>query len=287
MNLNIKKLFILSAFLLLKHAGFSNDSTLLWKISGKDLKEPSYLYSTLHILCNTDVAISNATKEAISKTKNLFFEIDMSDQAALTKEMMANIAMKNGTTLNSLLSQANFDTASAKFQKITGTPLSFFKTWKPMMVASMLYPAMISCSTSSIEKEITDIAKPYNLPIKWLETISFQLSVFDEIPYEAQAKMLYRTVTDFEKAKKDFQKLMATYKTQKIETLVEETAADAEFGKYENILLTKRNENWIPQIEKAININSCFFAVGAAHLGGKNGVIQLLRNIGYSVTPVY
>jgi uncharacterized protein YbaP (TraB family) len=55
---------------------------------------------------------------------------------------------------------------------------------------------------------------------------------------------------------------------------------------YEDLLLINRNKNWIPVMEKAMSTQATFFAVGAGHLPGKDGIISLLRNAGYTVNPV-
>ena len=55
---------------------------------------------------------------------------------------------------------------------------------------------------------------------------------------------------------------------------------------YEELLLVRRNENWIPVMERIMREGSAFFAVGAGHLGGPKGVVNLLRQAGYTVEPV-
>jgi uncharacterized protein YbaP (TraB family) len=57
-------------------------------------------------------------------------------------------------------------------------------------------------------------------------------------------------------------------------------------GGYEDLLLVTRNKNWIPVMGEMMKTQPVFFAVGAGHLGGKNGVIALLRQEGYTVVPV-
>jgi len=58
-------------------------------------------------------------------------------------------------------------------------------------------------------------------------------------------------------------------------------------GKYEDVFLKNRNQNWIPVMEKMMSAKPTFFAVGAGHLGGSIGVIALLRKVGYNVKPLY
>ena len=89
-----------------------------------------------------------------------------------------------------------------------------------------------------------------------------------------------------EQGKEDWKEMLKLYKTQDVEALGKSLNDYPEYKRYEDELLTKRNKRWIPQIEKLAKEKSVFVAVGAAHLGGKNGVIKLLKAAGYKVKPV-
>ncbi len=77
------------------------------------------------------------------------------------------------------------------------------------------------------------------------------------------------------------------YSQQDINALAD-TAKDATASEtsFLNRLLEPRNRLWIPRIKKAMQDKSTFFGVGAAHLGGENGLISLLEKEGYKVRPV-
>ena len=77
------------------------------------------------------------------------------------------------------------------------------------------------------------------------------------------------------------------YKGQRVNEMIEMIGSDESgLAGYEDILVKKRNETWIDQIISNASEKQVFFAVGAGHLAGKNGVIQLLRAKGLKVTPV-
>ena len=98
--------------------------------------------------------------------------------------------------------------------------------------------------------------------------------------------MLVKSLFDFDKGKQQFFEMVAKYKTKNVAALHDDISGDTELGSYEKLLLDKRNKNWIPVIAKAVAIKPTFIAVGAGHLGGKKGVINLLRKQGYKVMPV-
>jgi uncharacterized protein YbaP (TraB family) len=126
-----------------------------------------------------------------------------------------------------------------------------------------------------------------NKPINGLETVEFQASLFDSIPYEEQAKDLVNYVDSSEEFKKSSLELAEVYKQQdldKIDSLSRK--GDAGMSKYMDLLLYDRNRKWARELTGLLPDKSLLVAVGAAHLPGENGVINLLRKQGYLLTPV-
>lgn len=261
------------------------EKTLLWKITGKDIQSPSYLYGTFHMLCPDDFNMPDTVQKAFHTTKQLYLEIDLDDPTMMTK-MMKGIMMKDGHTLKEYISQKDFDSCSKIFKAKTGMSLSLVANYKPFMLSSMLYPSMLGCQPIAFEKEFEKMAKADSMKIKGLETIEDQLGVFDDVPYKAQAKMLVKSLYELDKSKQQFTEMVALYKTKNVAALHDNVSGDTDLSDYENLLLDKRNKNWIPIIEAAAAKQPTFIAVGAGHLGGKKGVINLLRKQGYKVTPV-
>ncbi|MBC7587192.1 MAG: TraB/GumN family protein [Chitinophagaceae bacterium] len=261
------------------------EKTLLWKITSKDATAPSYLYGTFHLLCPDDFNMPEAVQQVFHQTKQLYLEIDLDDPMMMAK-MMKGIKMKDGHTLKEYMSAKDYDSCAKIFKEKTSLPLSMVASYKPFMLSSMLYPAMIGCQPIAFEKEFEKMAKADSMEINGLETIEDQLAVFDKVPYSSQAKMLVKSLFDFDKGKQQFFEMVAKYKTKNVAALHDDISGDTELGNYEKMLLDKRNKNWIPVIAKAVAIKPTFIAVGAGHLGGKKGVINLLRKQGYKVTPV-
>ncbi|MEN0003860.1 MAG: TraB/GumN family protein, partial [Bacteroidota bacterium] len=141
----------------------------------------------------------------------------------------------------------------------------------------------------SYEMEIMTLAKEKDLSIGGLETAAYQMSMFDSIPYDVQAKMLVDAIDGKgESGAGEFDELVKLYKTQNIRAMVNLMGEDPEgLGKYENLLLANRNKNWIPVMAEMMLKQPTFFAVGAGHLAGKEGVVTLLREEGYEVKPLY
>jgi uncharacterized protein len=261
------------------------EKSLLWKVGGKGLSQPSYLYGTIHIMCPGDINVSPALQAAFDTTKQLYLELDMDDPSTMLK-MVTGMMMTDGSSLQSLLGEKDFDSVAAIFKTQTSMPLSMMSRAKPILLMSMIYPSLLGCSPDSWEQAFMRLAAEKQMEVKGLEKVEEQISVLDSIPYEAQAKMLMKTLYNLDSAKTSFNKLVEVYKKQDIEEMIRMSAADEDYGDYEEVMLKKRNANWIPVIAAAMQEKPSFFAVGAAHLGGDNGVISLLRKQGYTVTPV-
>jgi uncharacterized protein YbaP (TraB family) len=107
----------------------------------------------------------------------------------------------------------------------------------------------------------------------------------DGIPYKDQADILVESIKMDNVAGTQFDSLVQLYISQDIGAMVASFDED-ELSAYDSLLLIDRNHNWIPLMVEQMKTRSCFFAVGAAHLGGPDGVIALLRKEGYRVVAV-
>lgn len=275
------------------------EKALLWEISGKDLSKPSYLFGTIHIIKREDYFFTPTMENALKNTDGIAFEIDMEDMSDFTKimGMMSSMYMKDNKTLKDLLSDEEYGKVNDHFQKM-GLPLAFLERIKPMFLSMMAGGGedMMgfslngdSSSMVSYEMQLMDMAKKEEKEIAGLETMEFQMSLFDSIPYDAQAKMLLASIESEkdEEGSNQLDQMVLLYKTQDIQGMHNMMGDDPDaLGGYEELLLQKRNRNWIPIMSDMMTRKPVFFAVGAGHLGGEEGVISLLRQAGYNVKAV-
>jgi uncharacterized protein YbaP (TraB family) len=204
--------------------------------------------------------------------------------------MMQSMMMKDGKTMSSLVSEEDFKIVDEFLTKQLGYSAQVLNTFKPFMVSAMLYPKMIDCAMQSVEGNLMTVIKEQQEEVFGLESIEEQMNVFDAIPYEVQMKELVKTAkNNLEKDKKEMELLLEIYKSEDINAIytVSQESENEITSKFEEILLSNRNKNWIPIIEKVAKEKATFFGVGAGHLGGEMGVIQLLRKKGYKVEPVF
>lgn len=265
-----------------------DSNTLLWKISGNGLEKPSYLFGTIHLLCADDAVLSENMKKAIREADAIYLEVDINNIMEILGAI-GKMKMKGDTTLQDLLSEDDYEKVKNYFEKNSPMlPFSILETFKPILAASTLESGSLACdNTVMMEQVIMEEAKKQDKEIKGLETMSYQAGILDSIPYKLQAQELVGYINNVTKEDKAMNEIWKAYNEQDMKKL-EELMVKSEIGvdNYTEILLYKRNRNWVEKLKDLLPGNSLLIAVGAGHLPGEKGVINLLRLAGYHVTPV-
>lgn len=266
-------------------------NSLLWKISGEGLKD-SYLFGTIHIIDDKEFFYPNGTMAALDKVDKIVYEIDMAEMNDMSNAMslMQKAFMSDNKTLKDVMNEEDYSLVSAHFEKM-GLPIILLQRIKPMFLTIFaggdIKPGDLqSGKIKSYEMEFAKEAEKRSLESGGLESIEFQISIFDEIPEEDQAAMLIETIKSGDTGSDQMKEMVDIYKKQDITAMQEMMKSDDTIKEYEDILLVKRNKNWIPKIRSMMINQPVFFAVGAGHLGGEMGVIKLLRKEGLKVSPV-
>lgn len=299
----MSQLFRLSLTLLVPMLGYAQDElptalpdssekSLLWKISGRGLSEPSYLYGTIHLIGQDDFFLSDSTRAFIDAAGMVVFEVDMADMTNIAAQigLLMDAFMDGGRSLKDLLPAEDYQLVKAYFQEM-GLPAFLYERMKPMFLTvftsmDMEPDAMSSGEMRSYEMEILELARAGDKRTGGLETIEYQMSMFDSISYEEQAQMLVESIRSEQQGGDALEELVRLYKSQDIDAMANLLKTEDGMGKHEDMLLVTRNRNWIPVMKEMMAGQQTFFAVGAGHLGGPQGVVRLLRQEGYAVVPV-
>lgn len=263
----------------------NTENALLWEISGKGLSKPSYLFGTFHALCQEDLTFSETFKQKFALTKQVCMEVDLSnkmEQLGVMKEMF----MKDGKTLQTIMSAEDYGIVAAFFKDSLHQNIENYSRMKPMMISSLTIENLLGCKPKSLEEELLKMAKKQKSKSLGLETLAFQMSIFEKMPYTEQAKGLIETAKNYGESKKEFAKMLNAYKTHNLSEIYQMMLNSDDTKGIEEDILYKRNENWIPKIETFAKEKPTFFAVGAGHLAGERGVIELLRKSGFTVKAV-
>jgi len=282
------RLFSFLVGCLLATAATAQDNALLYEVTGNGLAKPSYLYGTFHLVCPNDLMLTDALKKATADAQQVYLEIDM-DDPNLQSSMMQGMMLTGGKTMKDLMSTDDYALVDSYLQKKAGMGLAQIGGLKPIALYSFMMMGALGCQPASYDLTLMQMATQDKKEILGLEKLEDQLALFDKVPMEKQTAMLVEMARNPDDLQKEFANLLAAYKAQDLTSMMrqmKESKYDGGLEDFEADLLDKRNQNWIPVIEKAAKDKPTLFAFGAGHLGGDKGVIQLLRAKGYTVKGI-
>lgn len=262
-------------------------NSLLWEISGNGLKKPSYLYGTIHLMCPTDIQISEATKQKLAATEQLVLELDF-DDPGIMQQIQQKAMMPNHQTLQDFLDEEDYKVVSQFFQDSLGVSLQQVDRFDPIVLTSIVAVHWLQCQPGSYEQMFTQLASQQDKEVVGLETVDEQFASLRKLSYAQQAAYLTETIREYDESKQEFANMIEAYKSQQVDQLqqIMQESMDDVGEQLITHLLVERNHNWVPEMQELMQQKPAFFAVGAGHLGGAEGVITLLREKGYTVKPV-
>jgi uncharacterized protein YbaP (TraB family) len=260
------------------------ETSMLWKMEGEGI-QTSFIFGTFHLIPQSDFELSEALKESFSQCEQVVMELDM-DDPNLQKESMQYMMMSNGKGLGDYLSQQQYKSLDSLLDDYSGMGLKFFEQMKPLVLSTFMLVGLMDEEMASYEKSLMEMAKESNVEILGLETVKEQMNAMDNIPIEEQVEELMLFVSSQDSLKRIFNEMIRLYKKPDMDSLVVLFNDYYDEPDFMDNLLYQRNENWKTRIPSMCAKKATFFAVGAGHLGGEQGIIQLLREQGYTLTPV-
>lgn len=265
----------------------SERTSLLWQISGKKLKQPSYLYGTIHTIPQDSFFITEATKAKMKQSQLLIMERDSHNGMVISEMMgaMAGMMLPPPITLRTLLPEDDYTYLRSFVKDTLKSSMAMVNATKPFFVSQQVATRYCSnTSTTSYEGYFSEVFKKAGKKVMGLETAEAQQHLLDSISLETQAAEMMENVRNPRRLCQQYSDMVRLYRQRDAHALYE--FAKQGQADYMNILLDKRNIRWMPTLVKQIRKQPTFIAVGVAHLAGDNGLIQLLREQGYEVKPI-
>ncbi len=264
-------------------------TSLLWRIEGNGLSKPSYLFGTMHLIQKEFYYFPSSIEKIIKKSDLIVLELSLEEMNNQT-EAMKYLVLKEGKMMDYFdEKQRDSIYTWAKTKLFLDKQLfdATFSTFKPFVLVQTAIQISFMGKTESYEMNINDLAVKHKIKVLGLEKMADQMKIFDDMTREQQAIMVMEGIRDEDKTISEMNIMQGIYKRQQLDSLliVSKTVGGV-FDEIEQEILVKRNQNWIDPIEKFIKVGQTFIAVGAAHLPGQVGVIELLRKKGYTVSPV-
>ncbi|MDE6096871.1 MAG: TraB/GumN family protein [Muribaculaceae bacterium] len=277
-------------------AAFPASSQILFKVEGNGLSAPSYIFGTHHLAPLSTIEKTGAAKP-FEESSQVVGEIDMTqDQMTLGMAMQPHMMAPADSTLSKVISPEDFSVINEEFKKwapMPGMELTMLDGMKPMVATAMVAVGMAAQAMPGYNpQEQLDTyfqlqGKNQGKNIVPLETVEYQASVlYDTTPIAYQAEALVEMLKDPSKAIQASKDLTAAYEAQDLAKMLQLSEKEDEHPEFMVALLDKRNSEWLVKLPEIMKEAPSFIAVGALHLAGEKGIVEGLKKLGYTVTPV-
>ncbi len=260
----------------------------LWQITGA--RNQVYLLGSVHLLDKDQYPLPEVFNRAFDQSEIIVFEVnlDNADLPEVQRKFISKGIFTNDTTLQDVLSDSVFILVK-NFCSQAGLPVQAFQKMKPWMLSLSLMQLKLKQMRFDpkygIDQYFYQKAKKVKKKIQSLETIDFQIDLFGQFSLLEQNKLILQTIeelNDFEKKMNLLVNAWNTGNASLLDSLMNESFKDYP-GLYDK-LLVRRNLNWLKKIEHFLKQKKNYLViVGAGHLVGEQGVINLLKSKGYRV----
>lgn len=267
------------------------NNSLLWEISGKGLKSPSYLFGTYHLAGKSLVDSLPEIKNRFNTCQAVVGEV-VADSIAGTK-MMSYMMAPDSATLDKIFTPSEYQQVYEFINQFTGANAESkaFDHFKPTAVAAIIAviiaPKTISPTNPPLDSYFQEEGKRHNDKIIGLETIQQQADLLFNSPIADQKKQLLAYAKKKDQLKVDAIKGYKTYLRQDLDEIAKSFDDNEDFTPEQTEkLLKERNLNWMKKLPEVMQQQPTFIAVGAGHLVGQYGLINQLKLKGYTVKPI-
>jgi uncharacterized protein len=269
----------------------ANAGSPVWAIHGDH--NTVYLAGSVHLLKADDSRLPPAFDRAYNGSKAIVMElaIDKVDPMAAASWMMEHGMLKDGTTLRATIGEERYRRVTAEAERL-GVPIEAADMLQPwalgLQLLEMQYMQLGFDPQQGVEQQLQHKAQADGKPISGLETMDEQLGVLEGMSSSDQAKFLDMIVTEMRDVGSETQSVVTAWRTgdaAKLSALLSDEYKS--FPTLYRLLVSERNKRWVPQIEKLLHGNQDYFVVvGALHLVGDGGLLDLMRRDGLKVESV-
>jgi uncharacterized protein len=260
----------------------------LWKATGRG--GVIYLVGSVHMLSQDYYPLDPALEASFKESDLLVEEVDLNEMLAPEAQLqiLTRGMLPAGQTLDAVLSPATYTLVNKAVSDL-GAPMEALHRFKPWMLAVALEGLVLQQGgfdpNLGLDKHFYDLAHEGGKPVQGLETAEYQMSRFDGMTMPQQDRFLADTIKELDTEKASVSKLADAWKAGDAPTVEQIVLKDlkSDPAMYER-LLVERNRNWLPQLDALFaRRGHAFVVVGAAHLVGPDGLLQMLKAKGYAI----
>lgn len=265
----------------------AQERSFLWKVSQGE--NSIYLLGSIHYLRKEHFPLRPSILDALDQSKRLVLEIDLDSLSPATTQRVTleKALYGDGTTLAQNIDPDTYRLAAERAAQL-GLDIKVLSPMKPWFVALTMTAFKLRQlgldAALGVDRQLAERAKRSGKPINGLETFEFQLDIFDRLSKREQEMMLRETVAELERLDHNIARIVQAWLDgdgAALEKLM--LAGMREYPDLYQRLIVERNRRWLPEIEKIIAAGGAMVVVGAGHLVGQDGVIELLKSRGYTL----
>jgi len=276
-------------FLLVVAAGEARaqDKSFLWRVQSD--KSNIYILGSVHFLKKESYPLNKTIEKAFDSTQKLVLEVDLkSEDAGRVQSVTLEKGINRDRTLQQNVSPETYSLAEKRAQEL-GIDIRALSPLKPWLVALTMTALQLQKlgfdPNYGVDRYLVERAVKSGKTIVGLETVAFQIGLIDQLPERDQESMLRQSLKEMDLLDRGLDQIVRAWSTGDVTTLEGLLLSGMrEYPAVHQTVIVDRNRRWLPRIEKMIELGeSTLIAVGAAHLVGKDGVIELLKARGYTV----
>ncbi|MGZ8494739.1 MAG: TraB/GumN family protein [Candidatus Binatia bacterium] len=266
----------------------AQEKNFLWKAPGSE--NTVYILGSIHLLKRESATLKPIVHEVFDKSKRLVLEIDLLKEGPdkFPQLLMQKGVNLNGKMLPQQLSPETYELAAKKAGEL-GIDIKLLAPLKPWVVALTMVVMQLQKlgydPSLGIDHQLAQRAKQENKPVSGLETADFQMDLFNDLTAPQQEMFLRQSLLEMDQLENAVDAMVGAWNSGDVargERLF--LASLRAYPELKDKVLDARNRRWIPQIEQLLKQNhDVLVVVGTAHLVGKSGVIELLKDRGYKL----
>jgi uncharacterized protein len=266
----------------------AQEKSFLWQLqSGKG---DIYILGSIHFLKRQNYPLNPTIEKAFDSAKKLVFELDLksADSGTVQRLTLEKGLHRDGKTLQQNVSAETYSLAAKRAQEL-GLDIHALSPLKPWMVALTMASLQLQKlgfdPNSGIDRYLAARATKAGKPIAGLETAAFQIGLMDQLSASDQESMLRQSLKEMDLLDKGLDQIVRAWAAGDVPALEQLLLKSMrEYPAVHQKIVVDRNRRWLPEIERLIQEGeSALVVVGAAHLVGKEGVIELLKARGYTL----
>ncbi len=266
----------------------AQEKSFLWRVNSDQNR--LYILGSIHLLKKETYPLKKSIEDAFEQTKKLVLEIDLgsANLQKLQQLMLQKSISTDGTMLDQSVSNETYQ-AVAKRAKELGIDIRLLSPFKPWVIAMTMAAIKLQQlgfdPSLGVDRHLAERAKQTDKPTAGLETAEFQFDLFDRFSAKEQELLLRQSMDEMDHVERNVTAIVQAWKSGDVGAVERHLLVGMrDYPEIHRKVIDDRNQRWLPQIENLLSRGeNALIVVGAAHLVGKNGIIELLKDRGYRV----